>query len=112
MALRDLTPEQAADELQNDPTLRLLDVRTEYEHDSHRLPDSTLLPVQDLATRIGELDASANWLVYCEHGRRSVFACQMLAQAGFENVANLRGGIENWIHAGLPFERGDRAVRS
>ena len=106
MKYRDLAPAEAAAELQRDTTLRVLDVRTAPEHASHRLPNATLLPVQELDRRWRELDQDASWIVYCEHGRRSVFACEILAQAGFTKLANLRGGIANWASCGLPFEQG------
>ncbi|HLQ38955.1 MAG TPA: rhodanese-like domain-containing protein [Planctomycetota bacterium] len=105
MPFHDLEPHAAQAALQRDPGLRLLDVRTLREHKSHRLPHAVLVPVQELAQRLGELDAQAKWLVYCEHGRRSVAACQILQQAGFRQVTNLAGGVANWIGAGLPIER-------
>lgn len=106
MKYRDLDPTDAQAELQRDRTLRLLDVRTPQEFASHRLANATLVPIQELARRIGELDKDANWLVYCEHGRRSVFACDLLAQAGFAKLANLRGGVAFWSGCGLPLETG------
>lgn len=105
MYYRDISPEDAQQELAGDATLKLLDVRTAPEHRSYRLRGAALLPVQDLATRLGELDPNANWLVYCEHGWRSLSACQILAQAGFSKLANLRGGIAQWVGKGLPVER-------
>lgn len=104
MAYRDLDPDQALAELQQDPELRILDVRTEPEHRQHRLPNAVLIPVQDLAARFEELDPDAKWLVHCEHGVRSVYACEFLGQAGFARLANLRGGIAHWIGRGLPVE--------
>ena len=101
---RDLGAEAAQQELQQDPTLRVLDVRTEHEYRSHRLPDATLVPIQDLAQRLQELDRDTNWLVYCAHGRRSVFACDLLAKAGFTKLSNLRGGLAAWVGCGLPLE--------
>ena len=106
MNYRDLDPEDAQRELQNDPEIRLLDVRTQAEHDSHRLPGATLIPVQELMQRIDELDAEVHWFVYCEHGRRSLFACDMLTNAGFAQVTNIRGGMAYWAGKGLPFDRG------
>jgi rhodanese-related sulfurtransferase len=103
---RDLAPEDAQAELQRDPTLRVLDVRTPQEHASHRLPNATLLPVQDLDRRWRELDPDTNWLVHCEHGRRSLFACELPAQAGFKKLANLHGGLAHWSACGLPLETG------
>lgn len=104
--MQDLTPEQAAAALAADPTLRILDVRTPREHRSHRLPGAVLVPVQELPQRLDELDADARWLVHCEHGVRSVAACQILRQAGFDDLRNLRGGLAHWAACGLPLERG------
>lgn len=106
MSYRDLDPSAAQQALHADASLRILDVRTPQEHASHRLPGAILVPVQDLARRIAELDKDANWLVHCEHGRRSVFACELLTQAGFTRVANLRGGLAHWAGCGLPLETG------
>jgi rhodanese-related sulfurtransferase len=109
MNYRDLDPDAADRELRTDPTLRILDVRTPEEYASHRLPNATLIPVQDLHTRWQELDPQANWLVHCEHGRRSLHACELLARAGFTRLANLRGGLAHWSGCGLPLTTG--AVR-
>ncbi len=106
MNYRDLDPEDAHEELQQDPELRVLDVRTEPEHRSHRLPNATLVPVQELMQRVDELDRDAHWFVYCEHGRRSVAACEFLAASGFAKLTNIRGGMAFWAGKGLPFERG------
>lgn len=106
MTYRDLTPEDAQRELLADPTLKLLDVRTPREHQSHRLANATLVPVQELMQRTGELDPEQHWFVYCEHGRRSLLACDILTQSGFGKLTNIRGGMANWAQQGLPFERG------
>ena len=106
MPYRDLDPETAEQELRTDPTLRVLDVRTAEEYASHRLPNAVLVPVQELQARLAELDPAANWLVHCEHGRRSLFACELLAAAGFHKLANLRGGLAFWAGCGLPLETG------
>lgn len=106
MAYRDLDPLEAQRELQNDPTLRILDVRTEPEYRAYHLPNAVLIPVQELHVRWRELDPQANWLVHCEHGRRSLAACEMLTQAGFTKLTNLRGGLAYWAGCGLPTERG------
>ncbi len=105
MAYRELGPDDAQRALAADPTLRVLDVRTDYEHRLHRLPGAVLLPVQELADRFRELDATANWLVTCEHGRRSIMACEFLSQQGFAQLTNLRGGMAHWLSRGLPVER-------
>lgn len=104
MKYRDLEPTEAQAELRADPSLRILDVRTQPEFDSHRLPNATLIPVQELEQRLAELDAGAHWLVHCEHGRRSLWACELLAQSGFRKLTNLRGGLAWWMECGLPVD--------
>lgn len=106
MSWRDLDPQTAQHELRTDPTLRVLDVRMPEDYAKHRLPNSTNVPVQDLAQRLAELDMKTNWLVHCTHGRLSVYACGLLEKAGFHKIANLRGGFASWVGSGLPVEKG------
>lgn len=77
----------------------LLDVRTDREHRSHRIPGATHLPLQELAARAHELDPDRPTIVYCEHGVRSVHACLYLHSLGFDELVNLRGGIVTWVDA-------------
>jgi rhodanese-related sulfurtransferase len=43
-----------------------------------------------------ELDQSAEIIVICRSGSRSGKACEMLEENGFSNVANLKGGMNEW----------------
>ncbi|GAB4160832.1 MAG: rhodanese-like domain-containing protein [Planctomycetota bacterium] len=103
--LPNLTPEEARLALRGDPATILLDVRTAREHASHRLPGSVHVALQDLRSRIADLDPERPILVHCEHGVRSLQACEILREAGFRRISNLRGGIAAWAAAGLPIER-------
>jgi len=40
--------------------------------------------------------------VHCKSGYRSAIACSVLERAGFKNVANVVGGFDAWMAAGLP----------
>lgn len=51
-------------------------------------------------------------LVGCQAGARSLQACQVLAGAGYTNLANVRGGFggsydgdPGWVQSALPVER-------
>ena len=74
----------------------LLDVRTEREWNCHRIPGAVLLPVQELAARVGELDATRPTICICEHGIRSETAAEFLAHRGFSDVSTMRGGLVRW----------------
>ena len=43
-------------------------------------------------------------VVYCASGGRSALAAKTLMDMGFQNVANLVGGIQAWSQAGGPIE--------
>ncbi len=101
---RDANPlaEISASELQRaqarGDALLLLDVREPHEHEKARIPGAKLVPLGQLAARLGEL---ADWkgrrvVAHCHKGGRSAKACAQLREAGFANVANLSGGIDAW----------------
>ncbi|HKD99836.1 MAG TPA: rhodanese-like domain-containing protein [Planctomycetota bacterium] len=71
----------------------VLDVRMPQEHQGRRIRGSKLIPVQQLAMRMGELDPKASYIVHCEHGMRSTDACYLLKQSGFEDVTEMAGGL-------------------
>ncbi len=87
--------EQAKQIIDNEQVI-LLDVRTEEEYITGHIPNSTLIPLDELEERINELkDKNQKMLVYCKSGRRSVIACEILDAYGYTNVYNI-GGVVDW----------------
>lgn len=74
----------------------VLDVRTPMERSIGAIEGSTLIPIQELMQRLGELDKSAEIVAYCHSGLRSRKALDFLRQQGFERVKHLAGGIDAW----------------
>ena len=70
---------------------RLLDVRSNAEHDTCAIEGDTLVPHTRLAAHMDKVPAG-DLLVMCAGGVRSAMACSMLERAG-HNVTNVRGGI-------------------
>lgn len=85
--------------------LVVLDVRSpeEYAQDG-RVAGSTLLPLPELAQRMGELERDQPIACMCRSGNRSLTACAQLAQAGFTSLVNVEGGMVAWSAAGYPVE--------
>jgi adenylyltransferase/sulfurtransferase len=76
----------------------ILDVREPPEAEICRLPGARLIPLGELARRLGELDPAAEIVVHCKSGGRSARAVALLRERGFTRVSNLTGGILSWIN--------------
>jgi adenylyltransferase/sulfurtransferase len=78
----------------------LLDVREPFEQYQSKIDieNSALIPVGELADRINEIEDQKDKQVIClcRSGGRSAQACELLQEEGFENVKNLKGGINKW----------------
>ena len=75
---------------------RLVDVRTPREFAAGHIPGAINIPVQQLDSRLGELQPKGTAIVvYCRSGTRSGNAARMLKNAGFEVVHDL-GPMTRW----------------
>lgn len=74
----------------------ILDVREPFEIEMAPFPGAMHIPMADIPARMEELNPDRETVVVCHHGIRSAQVAAYLAQAGFERVLNLRGGIDAW----------------
>ena len=74
--------------------VQILDVRERWEYDLASIPGAVLIPLGELADRVGELDPTRPVAAYCHHGMRSLQALQFLKGVGFMDLAHLSGGID------------------
>lgn len=96
MTLRQLSATELKARIQNEPHLFLLDVREPNEFQFASIENSVLIPLNQIPQRLGELNPQQEIVVICHHGVRSQQACMYLLNSGFEQVANLSGGIDAW----------------
>jgi len=75
-----------------------IDCRLPNEKQITDIPGTTLIPVQHLAQRIGELTPHKDEkiVVHCKSGGRSMQFTQMLRQQGFKDIKSMAGGILLW----------------
>lgn len=74
----------------------VIDVRMPEEVQMAAISGAINIPMNDLPTRLGELNPEAPVAVLCHHGMRSEMASRFLERNGFTDVAHLAGGIDAW----------------
>jgi rhodanese-related sulfurtransferase len=79
----------------------VLDVRTPEEWNDFHAPNTTLIPLEELASRLNELPKDQPILVVCRSGNRSQTGRDILRQAGF-NATSMTGGLNAWRDSGYP----------
>lgn len=81
----------------NDVTI--LDVRDANERtaDTNSIRQAVAIPLSDLASRLGEITKSKPVVTVCHSGKRSAQATVILKKNGFSDVANLKGGMIEWV---------------
>jgi rhodanese-related sulfurtransferase len=126
MAIRQLTPTAAQTALAADPAAVYLDVRTAGEYDAGHPAGARHIAVMEIDPASGRPAPNADFvaivgrhfppattlIVGCQSGMRSQRACEMLAAAGWTDLANMQGGFggspdtPGWRESGLPVETG------
>jgi rhodanese-related sulfurtransferase len=81
----------------------VLDVRTQEEWDEYHAPNTKLIPLDQLPSRLSELPKDREIVVVCRSGNRSQEARDILLAAGF-NATSMAGGLKEWYAKGYPIE--------
>jgi len=100
-----IAPAQAVVLIKEKKDLQLIDVRTAAEYAAGHLANAKLIPVQEFAQRLAEIDKSKPVLLYCRSGHRSGNALKILQDNGYKDAKHVEGGINAWQAAGLPATR-------
>lgn len=77
-------------------THQLLDIREPWEIEIAHLKNSISIPFGFLEHQKDQLSQECWTVIYCHHGVRSLRACHLLREKGFDRVLSLRGGIHRW----------------
>jgi sulfur dioxygenase len=84
--------------------VQIVDVRGQEEFDGElgHIEGARLVPLPELERRTGELSDGRPIVAVCRSGARSAQAVVILRKAGFEDVANMAGGMLRWRAQNLP----------
>ncbi len=82
----------------------VLDVRTQEEWNEVHIPNTTLIPLDQLLSRLNEVPRDRQVIVVCRSGNRSQQGRDILLNAGFKQVTSMIGGLTEWRAGGYPTE--------
>ena len=99
-----LDAEGAAKLLAENSDVIPLDVRTPKETDQDTIEGATIIDFfgDGFADKLGALDKTKPWLVYCKSGGRSSKTMEQMQDMGFKRIYHLDGGMTAWAAAGKP----------
>jgi adenylyltransferase/sulfurtransferase len=92
----DITVTEVKAKLDRKDDFQFIDVREPHEWQIGRIEGTTLIPMNDVPKRIGELDPGAEIVVHCKMGGRSAKVVEYLKANGFPKARNMVGGILAW----------------
>jgi rhodanese-related sulfurtransferase len=84
----------------------LVDVRTPEEYLCAHIPGAININLNgaNFEMRIGRLDKSRNYFLYCGTGVRSLAGMEVMKKKGFSKLFDLDGGLTNWEKYDLPMD--------
>ncbi len=105
MSIREVSVDEAV-RLVNEDGYRVIDVREPSEWNDGHVASATLLPLGQVAERIGEVepDTGAKLLVHCAVGGRSARAVAALNALGYAGAVSMKGQIAEWRGRGGAWE--------
>ena len=103
-----IPPAELAELLSERPELRILDVRTPGEYESVHIRGAYNVPLDTLGEHGPDIRAHVDEpvVLVCQSGQRARKAEEALKTAGMPNLHVLDGGVNGWVAAGLPVQRG------
>jgi rhodanese-related sulfurtransferase len=83
----------------------VIDVRQPDEYESAHVPGARLIPLGEVAARLGEVPTDGTVYVICQSGSRSARATDFLRRQGID-ARNVAGGTKAWVESGRTVARG------
>lgn len=91
-----ITPQDLKKEMQENPSLRLIDLRDPVELQIAQIPGSENIPFHQLFEKMKNWDKHQRIIFICHVGFLSSIARRVLMEEGFKDVRSLKGGMRAW----------------
>jgi rhodanese-related sulfurtransferase len=113
MTVKTISPQELATKQKLGEPIELIDVRTPLEFQEVHCTFARNIPLSDLdAHKVIAQRPNANAPLYiiCKSGSRGRDACEKFGATGYTVAVNVEGGTTAWADAGLPVNRGKKAI--
>ncbi len=95
--LEEITATELNELIKNDKEVQIIDVREPHEYEIAKIPQTKLIPLNEVVNRAKEIDQSRTAIIHCKAGGRSAKAIAALQENGYKGkLLNLKGGILAW----------------
>lgn len=93
MTVKDISANELRDLIKNSrESIEIVDVREPEETNIIKIKDSKLIPLNEIQSRINEIDWNKEVIFLCRSGSRSKMISEILSKTG-KSISNLKYGI-------------------
>jgi rhodanese-related sulfurtransferase len=107
--VRTIPPAEALtliEEKKGSPDFAVIDVRRPDEFAGGHIEGAININSATFSERLAELDPNGTYVICCQRGGRSAGVRDMMRDAGFREVYEIKGGMSAWTAAGFPVVKG------
>ena len=106
MTIKSMNAVELKAKLDAGENILLVDCRETDEWNAGHIEQAEFMPLSDFADAPEKYadKKDVEIIMQCRSGKRSLNACRMLEENGFNNLTNLEGGILGWSEEGYPIK--------
>lgn len=93
--MKEITVQELKEMMDRNADFQLIDVREPFEYEVSNLKGLNI-PLGGIIIETDKVSKDKPVVIQCRSGKRSAQAVMLLEQQGFDNLANLKGGILAW----------------
>ncbi len=92
--IKSISVEELAKRMEENPNLKILDVRKKSEHFSEHIIESENIALDYINDHFSEVHKDKTYYVHCAGGYRSMIFNSILRARGYNNLIDVKGGFE------------------
>ncbi len=93
--MKEVTVQELKAMIDGNKDFQLIDVRESFEYEVSNLAGLSI-PLAGILIEADKVSKDKPVIIQCRSGKRSAQAVMLLEQQGYDNLANLKGGILAW----------------